>query len=160
MMGDFVMVRTIQGSLDASGIRFAIVISRFNMFISERLLSGALDALERHGAPMNEVAVAWVPGSFEVPAIAHKMALSKKFDAVICLGTLIRGETPHFDHLSAAVTRGLGGIGIQADIPVVNGILTCNTTEQAIDRAGLKTGNKGFEAAVTAIEMAQVFKQL
>ena len=159
-MGDRAMVRTIQGSLDARGVRFAIVISRFNMFVSERLLSGALDALERHGAPMDEVAVAWVPGSFEVPAIARKMALSKKFDAVICLGTLIRGETPHFDHLSATVTRELGSIGLAADIPVINGILTCNTTEQAIDRAGLKTGNKGFEAAVTAIEMAQVFKQL
>lgn len=154
------MVRTIQGALDAKGVRFAIVVSRFNTFISDRLLSGALDALERHGAPMDEVCVAWVPGSFEVPAVARRLALSKKFDAVICLGTLIRGETPHFDHLSAAVTRELGGIGLEADIPVINGILTCNTMEQAVDRAGLKTGNKGFDAAVTAIEMAHVLKQL
>jgi len=154
------MVRTIQGSLDAKGVRFAIVVSRFNTFISDRLLAGALDALERHGAPMDEVTVVWIPGSFEIPAIAQKMALSKKFDAVICLGTLIRGETPHFDHLSATVTREIGSISLQADVPVINGILTCNTMEQAVDRAGLKTGNKGFEAAVTAIEVAQVLKQL
>ena len=153
------MVRTIQGSLDARGVRFAIVVSRFNTLVSDRLLAGALDALERHGAPMDEVTVAWVPGSFEVPPVARKLALSGKFDAVICLGTLIRGETPHFDYLSATVTKELGSIGLKADVPVINGILTCNTMEQAIDRAGLKTGNKGFDAAVTAIEMAQVFKQ-
>jgi len=154
------MVRTIQGSLDARGVRFSIVVSRFNTFISDRLLAGALDALERHGANMDAVTVVWVPGSFEVPAIARRLALSKEFDAVICLGTLIRGETPHFDHLSATVTKELGSINLEADIPVINGILTCNTMEQAVDRAGLKTGNKGFDAAVTAIEMAQVFKQL
>jgi len=154
------MVRTIQGTLDAKGVRFAIVVSRFNTFIVDRLLAGALDALERHGAPMDEITVAWVPGSFEVPPAARKLALSGKFDAVICLGTLIRGETPHFDHLSSTVTKELGNISLNADIPVINGILTCNTMEQAVDRAGLKTGNKGFDAAVTAIEMVQVFKQL
>ena len=154
------MARTIQGTLDAKGVRFAIVVSRFNTFIVERLLAGALDALERHGAPMDEVTVAWVPGSFEVPPVVRKLALSGKFDALICLGALIRGETPHFDHLSSTVTKELGNIGLQADIPVINGILTCNTMEQAVDRAGLKTGNKGFDAAVTAIEMAQVFKQI
>jgi len=154
------MVRTIQGSLDAKGVRFSIVVSRFNTFISDRLLAGALDALERHGAQMDETTVVWVPGSFEVPATARRLMLSKKFDAVICLGTLIRGETPHFDHLSATITKELGSISLEADIPVINGILTCNTMEQAVDRAGLKTGNKGFDAAVTAIEMAQVFKQL
>jgi len=154
------MVKTIKGTLDAKGVRFTIVVSRFNTFISERLLSGALDALERHGAPMDEVTVVWVPGSFEIPAVARRLALAKKFDAVICLGTLIRGETPHFDHLSATVTKELGSIGLEADIPIINGIITCNTMEQAVDRAGLKTGNKGFDAAVTAIEMAQVFRQL
>jgi len=159
-MGDKPMVRTIQGVLDAKGLHFAIVISRFNSLIGDRLLSGALDALERHGASMDDVSVAWVPGSFEVPPVARRLALSKKFDAVICLGVLIKGETPHFDHLSATVTKELGGIGLEADVPVVNGILTCNTMEQAIDRAGLKTGNKGFDAAVTAIEMAHVLKQL
>jgi 6,7-dimethyl-8-ribityllumazine synthase len=155
-----VMVKTIQGTLDAKGSRFAIVISRFNSFISDRLLAGALDALERHGASLDDISVAWVPGSFEVPPIARKMALSKKYDAVICLGTLIRGETPHFDHLSATVTKELGSIGLEADVPVIYGILTCNTMEQAVDRAGLKTGNKGFDAAVAAIEMVQVMKQL
>lgn len=154
------MVRTIQGTLDAKGSRFAIVISRFNSFISDRLLAGALDALERHGASLDDISVAWVPGSFEVPPIARKMALSKKYDAVICLGALLRGETPHFDHLSATVTKELGSIGLEAEVPVINGILTCNTMEQAVDRAGLKTGNKGFDAAVTAIEMVQVMKQL
>jgi 6,7-dimethyl-8-ribityllumazine synthase len=154
------MVRTIQGTLDAKGSRFAIIISRFNSFISDRLLSGALDALERHGASLDDITVAWVPGSFEVPPIARKMALSKKYDAVICLGALLRGETPHFDHLSATVTKELGSIGLEADVPVINAILTCNTMEQAVDRAGLKTGNKGFDAAVTAIEMVQVMKQL
>jgi 6,7-dimethyl-8-ribityllumazine synthase len=154
------MVKTIQGTLDAKGSRFAIVISRFNSFISDRLLAGALDALERHGASLDDISVAWVPGSFEVPPIARKMALSKKYDAVICLGALLRGETPHFDHLSATVTKELGSIGLEADVPVINGILTCNTMEQAVDRAGLKTGNKGFDAAVTAIEMVQVMKQL
>lgn len=154
------MVRTIQGTLDAKGGRFAIVISRFNSFISDRLLAGALDALERHGASLDDISVAWVPGSFEVPPIARKMALSNKYDAVICLGALLRGETPHFDHLSATVTKELGSIGLEADVPVINGILTCNTMEQAVDRAGLKTGNKGFDAAVTAIEMVQVMKQL
>jgi len=154
------MVRTINGLLDAKGVRFAVVVSRFNTFISDRLLSGALDALERHGAAMDETTVVWVPGSFEIPAVTQKLALSKKFDAIICLGTLIQGETPHFDHLSSAVTKALGNISLKADMPIINGILTCNTMEQAIDRAGAKTGNKGFDAAVTAIEMAQVFKQL
>jgi 6,7-dimethyl-8-ribityllumazine synthase len=154
------MVKTIQGTLDAKGSRFAIIISRFNSFISDRLLAGALDALERHGGSLDDISVAWVPGSFEIPLIARKMALSKKYDAVICLGTLIRGETPHFDHLSATVTKELGHIGLEADVPVINGVLTCNTMEQAVDRAGLKTGNKGFDAAVTAIEMVQIIKQL
>jgi 6,7-dimethyl-8-ribityllumazine synthase len=154
------MAKIIQGTLDASGSRFAIVISRFNSFISDRLLSGALDALERHGASPEEISVVWVPGSFEIPPIARKMALSKKYDAVICLGALLRGETPHFDYLSATVTKELGSIGIESNIPVINGVLTCNTMEQAVDRAGLKTGNKGFDASVAAIEMVELMKQL
>ncbi|HSW40082.1 MAG TPA: 6,7-dimethyl-8-ribityllumazine synthase [Acidobacteriota bacterium] len=154
------MAKTIQGMLDAKGSRFAIVISRFNSFISDRLLSGAIDALERHGAAPDDIVVAWVPGSFEIPSAAKKMALSKNYDAVICLGVLIRGETPHFDYLSATVTRALGAIGLEAGTTVINGILTCNTMEQAVDRAGLKTGNKGFDAAMTAIEMVHVMKQL
>jgi 6,7-dimethyl-8-ribityllumazine synthase len=154
------MVRTIQGTLDASGSRFAIVISRFNSFISDRLLSGALDALERHGASPENISVVWVPGSFEIPSIAKKLAMSKKYDGVICLGALLRGETPHFDFLSSTVTKELGSIGMESDIPVINGVLTCNTMEQAVDRAGLKTGNKGFDASVAAIEMIQLIKQL
>jgi 6,7-dimethyl-8-ribityllumazine synthase len=154
------MARIIQGTLDAKGSRFAVVISRFNSFVSDRLLSGALDALERHGAAPDDISVVWVPGSFEIPPVARKLALSGKYDAVICLGALLRGETPHFDHLSSTVTKELGSIGLEAEVPVINGILTCNTMEQAVDRAGLKTGNKGFDAAAAAIEMVQVLKRL
>jgi 6,7-dimethyl-8-ribityllumazine synthase len=154
------MVRTIQGKLDASGSRFAIVISRFNSFISDRLLSGALDALDRHGASPEDISVVWVPGSFEIPPVARKLAMSKKYDAVICLGALLRGETPHFDYLSSTVTKELGSIGMESNLPVINGVLTCNTMEQAVDRAGLKTGNKGFDASVAAIEMVELMKQL
>jgi 6,7-dimethyl-8-ribityllumazine synthase len=154
------MARIIQGKLEAGGSRFAIIISRFNGLISERLLSGAMDGLERHGASSDNITVVWVPGSFEIPFIAKKMALSKKYDAVICLGALLRGETPHFDYLSSAVTKELGEIGLEAGIPVINGVLTCNTMEQAVDRAGLKTGNKGFDASVAAIEMIELIKQL
>lgn len=154
------MAKTIQGKLDATGGRFAIVISRFNSFISERLLAGALDALERHGANPDDITIVWVPGSFEIPAAAKKAAHSGKHHAVICLGALLRGETPHFDHISSTVTKEIGAIGLDAGVPVIYGVLTCNTVEQAIDRAGLKTGNKGFEAAMAAIEMIQVMKQL
>jgi 6,7-dimethyl-8-ribityllumazine synthase len=159
-MGDNVMAKIIQGKLDAKGSRFAIVISRFNSLISDRLLSGAMDALERHGAAPDDIIIAWVPGSFEIPPIAKKLALSSKVDAVICLGALLRGETPHFEYLSSAVTKELGQIGLESGVAVINGVLTCNTMEQAVDRAGLKTGNKGFDAAVTAIEMVQLMKQL
>ncbi|MBN2242003.1 MAG: 6,7-dimethyl-8-ribityllumazine synthase [Acidobacteria bacterium] len=154
------MARTIEGKLEAKGKRFAIVISRFNSFISDRLLTGAMDALERHGAASNDISVVWVPGSFEIPPIAKKLTSSKGYDAILCLGVLIRGETPHFEYLSATVTKELGAIAVESEIPVINGILTCNTMEQAVDRAGLKTGNKGFDAATTAIEMVQVMNQL
>jgi 6,7-dimethyl-8-ribityllumazine synthase len=154
------MAKIVQGKLDAKGSRFAIVVSRFNSFISDRLLSGALDALERHGASSENISIVWVPGSFEIPPIAKKLALAEKYDAVICLGALLRGETPHFEYLSSTVTKELGAIGLEAGIPVINGVLTCNTMEQAVDRAGLKTGNKGFDASVTAIEMVQLLKQL
>lgn len=154
------MAKIIQGKLDARGSRFAIVISRFNSFISDRLLAGALDALERHGASPEDISVVWVPGSFEIPSIAKKLALSQKYDAVICLGALLRGETPHFEYLSSAVTKELGEIGLEAGIPVINGVLTCDSMEQAVDRAGLKTGNKGFDAAAAAMEMIELLKQL
>jgi 6,7-dimethyl-8-ribityllumazine synthase len=154
------MAKIIEGKLDAAGHRFAIVISRFNSFISDRLLSGALDALERHGASPDDITVVWVPGSFEIPPVAKKLTAAKKYDAVICLGALLRGETPHFDHLSSTVTKELGTIGVESGIPVINGVLTCNTMEQAIDRAGLKTGNKGFDAAMAAMEMVGIIKQI
>ncbi len=154
------MANTIEGKLEAKGIHFAIVISRFNSFIGERLLAGAFDALERHGAEQGDITVAWVPGSFEIPLIAQKMARSGKFDAVICLGALLRGDTPHFDYLASAVTREIGAISLDSGIPVICGVLTCNTMEQAVDRAGLKSGNRGFEAALAAIEMAQVLRQI
>ncbi len=150
------MARTIQGKLEAKGCRFAVVDS----FISDRLLGGALDALERHGAAPDDICIVWVPGSFEIPPIAKRLTASKQYDAILCLGALIRGETPHFDHLSSTVTKELGAIAVESGVPVINGILTCNTMEQAVDRAGLKTGNKGFDAAVTAIEMVDVIKQL
>ncbi len=154
------MPRTIQGKLEAKGSRFAIVVSRFNSFIGDRLLSGAMDALERNGAGTEDITIIWVPGSFEIPLAAKKLALSQKYDAVVCLGALLRGDTPHFDHLAAVVTKGLAAVSLESGIPVVHGILTCNTMEQAVERAGLKSGNRGFDAAVTAIEMVQVVKQL
>ena len=154
------MARTIQGKLDATGSRFAIVISRFNSFISDRLLSGALDALERHGAAPDDITTVWVPGSFEIILVAKKLALSGKYDAVICLGALLQGETPHFEYISSTVTKGIGNVGLESGIPVIYGILTCNTLEQAIERAGLKSGNRGFDAALSAMEMVQVLKQL
>ncbi len=154
------MARTIQGKLDATGSRFAIVISRFNSFISDRMLAGALDALERHGANPDDITIIWVPGSFEIPSAAKRAAGSGRYDAVVCLGALLRGETPHFDHIAATVTKEIGTVGLEAGIPVIYGVLTCNTMEQAIDRAGLKTGNKGFDAALAAIEMIQVVKQI
>ena len=154
------MARIIQGTLDAKGSRFAVVISRFNSFISDRLLSGALDALERHGASSDDISIVWVPGCFEIPSVAKRLALSKNYDAVVCLGALLRGETPHFDYLSSTVTKELGAIGLEANIPVINGVLTCNSMEQAVDRAGLKTGNKGFDASMAAIEMVALLKQL
>lgn len=154
------MAKDIQGNLDATGSRFAIIVSRFNSFIGERLLAGALDGLERHGARAEDITVVHVPGSFEIPLTAKKLALSKKYDAVICLGALLRGETPHFEYISSTVTRGIGSVSLETGVPVIYGVLTCDTVEQAIDRAGVKSGNKGFDAAVAAIEMVQVLKQL
>jgi 6,7-dimethyl-8-ribityllumazine synthase len=154
------MAKTIQGKLDAAGSRFAIVISRFNSFVSDRLLNGALDALERHGAASDDITTVWVPGSFEIVLAAKKLALSKKYDAVICLGALLQGETPHFEYISTTVSKGIASVSLESGIPVIYGILTCNTLEQAIDRAGLKSGNRGFDAAMSAIEMVQVMKQL
>ena len=152
--------RTIQGQLNSSGMRFAIVASRFNDFVTSRLLGGALDALERTGAAESDITVVRVPGSFEIPLAAKKLVQTKKYDAVICLGTLIRGETPHFDYLSSEVTKGIGSVALESGTPVAFGVLTAESVEQAIDRAGMKSGNKGFEAALSAVEMASLLKQL
>ncbi len=152
--------RTIQGQLNSSGMRFAIVASRFNDFVTSRLLSGALDALERTGTADADITVVRVPGSFEIPLAAKKLVQTKKYDAVICLGTLIRGETPHFDYISSEVTKGIGSVSLESGIPVAFGVLTVDSVEQAVDRAGMKSGNKGFEAALSAVEMVSLLKQL
>jgi 6,7-dimethyl-8-ribityllumazine synthase len=152
--------RTIQGQLNSSGMRFAIVASRFNDFVTSRLLSGALDALERTGTAETDITVVRVPGSFEIPLAAKKLVQTKKYDAVICLGTLIRGETPHFDYISSEVTKAIGSVSLESGIPVAFGVLTVDSVEQAVDRAGMKSGNKGSEAALSAVEMVSLLKQL
>ncbi|MDF2890353.1 MAG: 6,7-dimethyl-8-ribityllumazine synthase [Clostridia bacterium] len=153
-------MKTYEGKLIAQGLKFGIVIGRFNEFIGGKLLSGALDALNRHGVEENDIELAWVPGAFEIPLIAKKMANSKKYDGVICLGAVIRGSTPHFDYVSSEVTKGIANVSLDSEVPVIFGVLTTDTIEQAIERAGTKAGNKGFEAAATAIEMANLIKQL
>ena len=153
-------MRVVEGKLIASGLRFAIVVSRFNSFITERLLEGALDCLKRHGCREEDVEIFKTPGSFEIPLVAKKLAKSSKFDAVIALGAVIRGETPHFDYVAAEVSKGIANASLETEKPIAFGILTTDTVEQAIDRAGAKAGNKGWEAALSAIEMANLLKDL
>lgn len=148
-----------EGRLDAEPFSFAIVASRWNEFISARLVEGALDGLERLGAKQDHVEVYRVPGAFEIPLLAFRLAESGKFDAVICLGTIIRGQTPHFDYIAGEVARGIADAGMDSGLPVVFGIVTADTVDQAIDRAGVKLGNKGFEAAMTAVELANLYKE-
>jgi 6,7-dimethyl-8-ribityllumazine synthase len=150
----------IEGKLDASGLSIGILVSRFNSFISERLLEGSLDALLRHGAADEKIVVARVPGAFEIPLAAKKMVESGKFDAVICLGAVIRGSTPHFDYVASEVSKGVAHVSLDSGIPVIFGVLTTDSIEQAIERAGTKAGNKGFDAAVTAIETVNLLKGL
>jgi len=154
------MANIYQGQLSAGGMRFGVVVARFNELITQQLLHGAEDAVARHGGDASRLDVAWVPGSFEIPVVAQQMARSGRYDAVVCLGALIRGATPHFDHLASSVTGALQGISVEHGLPVINGVLTTETLEQAFERAGTKAGNKGFEAAVTAIEMVSVLRQL
>lgn len=151
---------TYEGSLIGRDYRFAIIVSRFNEFISRNLLSGARDSLGRHEVDEANVDVAWVPGSFEIPIVARKMADSGKYDAVICLGAVIRGSTPHFDYVASEVSKGVAKAGIETGVPVIFGIITSDTLEQAVDRAGAKAGNKGWQAALTAIEMANLMSSL
>lgn len=148
-----------EGRLNAEAFRFAIVASRWNELISARLIEGALDALKRLGATDNNVSLYRVPGSFEIPLLALRLGESRKFDAIICLGTIIRGQTPHFDYIAAEVARGISHAGLTTGLPVVFGIVTADTVDQALDRAGVKLGNKGFEAAMTAVELVNLYKE-
>jgi 6,7-dimethyl-8-ribityllumazine synthase len=153
-------MKLIEGKIDATGLKIAIVVSRFNEFITNKLLSGAMDCLKRNNTDEANITVAWVPGSFEIPAVAKLMAASNKYDAVICLGAVIRGSTPHFDYVAAEVSKGIAAISLSSKMPVIFGVLTTDTIEQAIERAGTKSGNKGFDAAMSAIEMANIYKQI
>lgn len=154
------MPKSIKGILDGKDKDFAIVVSRFNEFITNKLLDGALDCLERHGADDKRITIVWVPGSFEIPYAAQRLAKSKKHDAIICLGTVIRGATPHFDYIATEVAKGVARISQETGIPTILGVITADNLEQAIERAGTKAGNKGWDAALSAIEMAKLFEQI
>ncbi|MBI4495883.1 MAG: 6,7-dimethyl-8-ribityllumazine synthase [Deltaproteobacteria bacterium] len=154
------MPKTIEGKLNAKGLKFGIVVSRFNDFIGERLLSGALDVLTRNGAEDRDIEVLRVPGAFEIPQVARKMALSRTYDAVVCLGAVIRGATPHFEYIAAEVSKGIAMISLESEVPVTFGVLTTDNLEQAIERAGSKAGNKGWDAALSAVEMANLYREM
>ena len=154
------MPKVIEGQLAAAGLKFAIVVSRFNGFISERLLGGALDALARTGGRPDDIEIVKVPGSWELPVVVGELARKQRHDAIICLAAVIRGDTPHFDYVAGEAVKGIGHAAAESGVPVAFGVLTCNTLEQAIDRAGAKSGNKGFDAAMAAIEMANLMRQL
>jgi 6,7-dimethyl-8-ribityllumazine synthase len=155
------MVKVYEGQLVADGKKFGIVASRFNEFITNKLLEGAIDALKRHGAKDEEIEIVWVPGAFEIPYAAQRMAEGKnKYDAIICIGAVIRGSTPHFEHIAAEVTKGIAQTGLKTGVPVIYGVITPDTLEQAIERAGAKAGNKGFQAAMSAIEMVNLFEKI
>ncbi|PRR78325.1 6,7-dimethyl-8-ribityllumazine synthase [Clostridium liquoris] len=149
-----------EGKLIAEGLKFGIVIGRFNEFIGSKLLTGALDGFKRHGVKDEDIEIAWVPGAFEIPLIAKKMAKSKKYDGVVCLGAVIRGATSHYELVAGEVTKGIAKVSLDEEVPIIFGVLTTENIEQAIERAGTKSGNKGYEAAVAAIEMANLIKEL
>jgi len=153
-------MKIITGNLTGEGFKFGIVVSRFNEFISNKLLEGAIDCLLRHNVNENDIEIVWVPGAFEIPLIAQQLAITNKFSAIICLGTLIRGATSHFDYIAAEVSKGIANISLKYNLPIIFGVLTTENIEQAIERAGTKSGNKGFDAALAAIEMANLFKNL
>lgn len=154
------MGKVIEGELVVKGKKFALVLSRFNDFITQRLKDGAVDTLLRHGVKENEIEMAWVPGSFEIPAVALKMAKSGRYDAIVCLGCVIRGDTPHFDYIAAEVAKGISHINLITSVPVIFGVITADNTEQAIERAGTKAGNKGRDAALSAIEMVNLYDKI
>ncbi|MFW5982263.1 MAG: 6,7-dimethyl-8-ribityllumazine synthase [Halanaerobiaceae bacterium] len=149
-----------EGNLTGQGIKVAIVVARFNEFISGKLLEGAIDGLKRHGVSEEDISTVWVPGAFEIPLAAKKLARSDNYDGVICLGAVIKGETPHFDYVSAEVSKGVAHVGLEVEKPVIFGVLTTDSIEQAISRAGTKSGNKGFDAAMTLIEMVNLFREI
>ncbi|TET67195.1 MAG: 6,7-dimethyl-8-ribityllumazine synthase [Dehalococcoidia bacterium] len=154
------MGKRFEGILLGKGLKFGLVVSRFNEFFTQKLLEGAQDALLRHGVNEEDIEVAWTPGSFEIPLVALKLAQSKKYDAVICLAAVIRGGTPHWEYIAAEVTKGIARVGLETGLPVTYGVLTTDTLEQAIERSGTKAGNKGFDAAMSAIEMANLIKAI
>jgi len=154
------MSQHFEGMLLGEGLKFGLVVSRFNEFLTTKLLEGAQDALLRHGVNQEDIEVAWVPGSFEIPLVAKKLAETRRFDAVICLGAVVRGGTPHFEYISSEVTKGIGRVGLETGVPVIFGIITADTLEQAIERSGTKMGNRGFQAAEEAIEMANLLKNI
>jgi 6,7-dimethyl-8-ribityllumazine synthase len=154
------VVRTFEGSLSGQGLSLAIVVSRFNRLVTERLLAGAQDALARHGVDQEKVDVAWVPGSMELPLVARRLAERRRYDAIVCLGAVIRGETPHFDYVASQAAAGLSRVALDSGVPTIFGVITANTLEQALERAGGKAGNKGYDAVVGAIEMATLLEQL
>ena len=153
-------MNTYEGNISGKNLKFAIVVARFNEFITSKLLSGALDALKRHNTAEENISVAWVPGAFEIPLVAKKMASTNHFDAIICLGAVIRGATTHYDYVCNEVSKGIAQVGLQSGIPTIFGIVTTENIQQAIERAGTKSGNKGFDAAVSAMEMANLIKSL
>ncbi len=153
-------LKVINSNLIAKGKRFGVIVSRFNEFVSSKLLEGAVDTLTKHGVKDEEISVVWVPGSFEIPMVARRMAGSKKYDAIICLGTIIRGETPHFDFVAGEAAKGIATVGMQSDIPCIFGVITADNLEQALDRAGTKSGNKGRDAAMTALEMCNLYSAI
>ncbi|MDA3899270.1 MAG: 6,7-dimethyl-8-ribityllumazine synthase [Spirochaetes bacterium] len=149
-----------EGNLTAKGLKIAIIASRFNEFITSKLIGGSLDCLKRHECSEEDINIIWVPGAFEIPSAAARLAKSKRYDAIICLGTIIRGSTPHFDYVASEAAKGIAHVSCDTDIPVIFGVLTTDSIEQAIERAGTKSGNKGFDAALSAIEMANLFKKI
>ncbi|KJJ85093.1 6,7-dimethyl-8-ribityllumazine synthase [Candidatus Omnitrophus magneticus] len=153
-------IKVVKADLIATGKKFAVIVSRFNKFISSKLVDGAIDTFVRHGVKEEDILVMWVPGSFEIPALAQKIAVSKKYDAIVCLGTIIRGETPHFDFVASEAAKGIAQVSMATNVPCVFGIITADTLEQALDRAGIKSGNKGKDAAESAIEMANLYELL
>ena len=153
-------MKTIEGKLIAEGLKVGIVVARFNEFIGSKLLGGAIDGLVRHGMNEDDIEVIWVPGAFEIPVMAQKMAQSKKYDAIICLGAVIKGSTSHYDYVCAEVSKGIASVSLQFGLPVMFGVLTTDNIEQAIERAGTKAGNKGYDCALSAIEMANLFRQI